>query len=80
MKYSIINYTHHAVYYILWDFILYLEAYTFWPSSPISPTFYFWEPSICSLYLWAFKKKKKNYFTYKEDHTMFVFLCVPYFT
>jgi len=29
MQHSIINYTHHAVYYILWDFILYLEAYTF---------------------------------------------------
>lgn len=58
------------------DFILYLEAYTFWPSSPISPTFYFWEPSICSLYLWAFfKKKNKNYFTYKEDHAHCVSLC-----
>ena len=42
MQYNIVNYTHHAIHYILWVFILYLEAYTFWPSSSISPNIYFW--------------------------------------
>ena len=58
--------------YLLIPFIY----FTFPTPTPNRPR----QPPICSLYLWVFFHFGLFNSTYKWDHSVFVFLCLTYFT
>ena len=69
----------------LWVIYFVPRCCTFWPDSPISsiPYAYFWQPPLFSLCLWAcffFLVVVVCCCSHKWDQTVFVFLCLTYFT
>ena len=72
---NIIDHIPYAVYYILMTFLLYNWWFIlFNPLYLFHPHFYFWQPPVCSLYLWVCFHL--FYFldsTCKWDHMVYVF-------
>ena len=75
----IVNYNHDDIHYIPRTYLItgslpfdHLYSFSLFPSLDL------WQPPFCSLFLWV-----PFFFldsTYKWDHTVFVFLCLTYFT